>query len=101
MSVFAPGEAYSGIINPLDFMKSPQDSVMAEEIGHFINRNASLGTGKSNKFFSKAGDLLATAFLQLVKGSRYSDMAMLSAILRLSNLVKRIDYAVQSRWNDE
>ncbi|MGB3263926.1 MAG: type IV secretion system DNA-binding domain-containing protein [Microcoleus sp.] len=99
--VFAPGEAYSGIINPLDFMKSPQDSVMAGEIGQVINRNASSGNGKSDEFFSKAGDLLAKALLQLVKGSKYPDMAMLYAILRLPNLVKRIDYAVQSRQIDE
>jgi len=99
--VFAPGEAYSGVINPLDFMKSPQDSVMAGEIGQVINRNASSNQGKSDEFFSKAGDLLAKALLQLVKGSKYSDMAMLYAILRLPNLVKRLDYAIQSRQIDE
>ena len=101
VSVFAPGEPYSGVINPLDFMKSPQDSVMAGEIGQVINRNASSGQGKSDEFFSKAGDLLAKALLQLVKGSKYPDMAMLYAIMRLPNLVKRIDYAVQSRQIDE
>ncbi|MFM6452901.1 MAG: type IV secretory system conjugative DNA transfer family protein, partial [Planktothrix sp.] len=99
--VFAPGEAYSGVINPLDFMKSPQDSVMAGEIGQVINRNASSNQGKSDEFFSKAGDLLAKALLQLVKGSEYPDMAMLYAILRLPNLVKRLDYAIQSRQIDE
>lgn len=99
--VFAPGEAYSGVINPLDFMKSPQDSVMAGEIGQVINRNASSNQGKSDEFFSKAGDLLAKALLQLVKGSKYPDMAMLYAILRLPNLVKRLDYAIQSRQIDE
>jgi len=99
--VFAPGEPYSGVINPLDFMKSPQDAVMAGEIGQVINRNASSFQGKSDEFFSKAGDLLAKALLQLVKGSKYPDMAMLYAIMRLPNLVKRIDYAVQSRQIDE
>lgn len=98
---FAPGEPYSGVINPLDFMKSPQDSVMAGEIGQVINRNASSGQGKNDEFFSKAGDSLAKALLQLVKGSKYPDMAMLYAIMRLPNLVKRIDYAVQSRQIDE
>ncbi len=99
--VFAPGETYSGVINPLDFMKSPQDSVMAGEIGQVINRNASSNQGKSDEFFSKAGDLLAKALLQLVKGSKYPDLAMLYAILRLPNLVKRLDYAIQSRQIDE
>jgi Type IV secretory pathway, VirD4 components len=88
VSVFAPGEPYSGIINPLDFMKSPQDSVMAGEIGQVINRNASAGNGKSDEFFSKAGDLLAKALLQLVKGSRYPDMAMLYAIFEVAKFCK-------------
>ncbi|MDF5726164.1 MAG: type IV secretion system DNA-binding domain-containing protein [Rhizonema sp. PD37] len=99
--VFAPGEIYSGVINPLDFMKSPQDAVMAGEIGQVINRNASSSQGKGDEFFSKAGDLLAKAILQLVKGSRYPDMAMVYSVLRLPNLVKRIDFAVQSRAMDE
>ena len=99
--VFAPGEGYSGVINPLDFMKSPQDAVMAGEIGQVINRNASSSQGTSDEFFSKAEDLLAKAILQLVKGSRYPDMAMVYSVLRLPNLVKRIDFAVQSRAMDE
>jgi len=103
--VFAPEEPYSGVINPLDFIKSPQDSVMAGELGQVINRNASSGqSGKGDEFFSKAGDLLAKALLQLVKShpnSDYHDMAMLYSFLRLPNLVKRIDYAVQTKQMDE
>ncbi len=97
--VFAPGEPYSGIINPLDFIKSPEDSVMAGELGQVINRNASSGSSKGDEFFSKAGDMLAKGLLQLVKTYQnpdYHDMALLYALLRLPNLVKRIDHAVQS-----
>lgn len=104
VKVFAPGEAYSGVINPFDFIKSPQDSVMAGEIGQVINRNASSGQGKSDEFFSKAGDLLAKGLLQLIKSHpnpEFHDMAMLYAVMRLPNLVKRIDYAVQSRRINE
>ncbi|MFB2893637.1 hypothetical protein ACE1CI_12060 [Aerosakkonemataceae cyanobacterium BLCC-F50] len=43
VQVFAPGESYSGVINPLDFMRDAQDAVMAAEIGSVIARNASLG----------------------------------------------------------
>jgi type IV secretion system protein VirD4 len=100
--VFAPGEAFSGVINPLDYMRDARDGVMAGEIGKVINRNAREGDGgRSDEFFTKAGDLLAKALLQLVKGSRYPDMAMLYAVLRLPNLVHRIDYAVQSKQLDE
>src|SRR6476469_4614232 len=100
--VFAPGELFSGVINPLDYMRDARDGVMAGEIGKVINRNAREGDGgRSDEFFTKAGDLLAKALLQLVKGSRYPDMAMLYAVLRLPNLVQRIDYAVQSKRLDE
>jgi type IV secretion system protein VirD4 len=98
--VFAPGEAFSGVINPLDYMRDARDGVMAGEIGQVINRNASSG-GKSDEFFAKAGDLLAKALLQLVKGSPYPDMAMLYAVLRLPKLVQRLDHAVQSKRLDE
>jgi type IV secretory pathway TraG/TraD family ATPase VirD4 len=98
--VFAPGESFSGVINPLDYMRDARDGVMAGEIGQVINRNANSG-GKSDEFFAKAGDLLAKALLQLVKGSTYPDLAMLYAVLRLPNLVQRIDHAVQSKQLDE
>ena len=100
--VFAPGEPYSGILNPLDFIRDERDAVMAGELGQVINRNAAMG-GKTDEFFSKAGDLLAKALLQLVKSEPavYPDMAMLYAVLRLPHLVKRIDYAVQHRKIDE
>jgi type IV secretion system protein VirD4 len=100
--VFAPGEPYSGILNPLDFIRDERDSVMAGELGAVINRNASTG-GKTDEFFSKAGDLLVKALLQLVKSEAavYHDMAMLYAVLRLPHLVKRIDYAIQNRRIDE
>jgi len=77
---------------------------MAGELGQVINRNASSGSGKGDEFFSKAGDLLAKALLQLVKSHKnpdYHDMAMLYSFLRLPNLVKRIDHAVQTKQMDE
>lgn len=98
--VFAPGEPYSGVLNPLDFIRDPYDSVMAGEIGQVINRNAARG-GKSDEFFATAGDLLAKALLQLAKGTQYPDMAMVYALLRLPNLAQRLDYAVQSHQMDE
>jgi type IV secretion system protein VirD4 len=98
--VFAPGEPFSGVLNPLDFMRDAYDSVMAGEIGQVINRNASKG-GKSDEFFSTAGDLLAKALLQLAKVTNHADMAMVYALLRLPNLVDRLDHVIQSRQLDE
>ncbi|MGG6268886.1 type IV secretory system conjugative DNA transfer family protein [Leptolyngbya sp. AN03gr2] len=97
---FAPGEAFSGVLNPLDFMRDAYDSVMAGEIGQVINRNASKG-GKSDEFFSTAGDLLAKALLQLAKSTQHPDLEMVYALLRLPNLVERLDHAIQSRQLDE
>jgi type IV secretion system protein VirD4 len=100
--VFAPGEAFSDIFNPLDFLRDERDSVMAGELAQVINRNASSG-GKTDEFFSKAGDLLAKGLLQLVKSpqAKFHDMAMVYAILRLPGLAKRLDYAVQQKQIDE
>jgi type IV secretion system protein VirD4 len=94
VQVFAPGEAYSGVINPLDFMRDAQDAVMAAEIGQVIARNASPGESKGNEFFEKAGELMAKGLVQLAKSSSYPDLAMVYAIIQLPNLVDRIYHAV-------
>ncbi|MGK7875387.1 MAG: type IV secretory system conjugative DNA transfer family protein [Xenococcaceae cyanobacterium] len=94
VQVFAPGEPYSGVINPLDFMRDAQDAVMAGEIGQVIARNASSGEGKGNEFFQKAGEMMAKGLVQLAKGSDYPDLAMVYAIIQLPDLVKRIEHAV-------
>ena len=94
VQVFAPGEAYSGVINPLDFMRDAQDAVMAAEIGQVIARNASPGESKGNEFFEKAGELMAKGLVQLAKSSPYPDLAMVYAIIQLPNLVDRIYHAV-------
>ncbi|MFB8798335.1 MAG: type IV secretion system DNA-binding domain-containing protein [Microcoleus sp.] len=93
VQVFAPGEAYSGTINPLDFMRDAQDAVMAAEIGQVI-ANASPGESKGNEFFEKAGELMAKGLVQLAKSSPYPDLAFVYAIIQLPDLVKRIDHAV-------
>ncbi|NEO99562.1 MAG: type IV secretory system conjugative DNA transfer family protein [Symploca sp. SIO2E9] len=94
VQVFAPGEPYSGVINPLDLMRDAQDTVMAGEIGQVIARNSSFGNGKGNEFFEKAGEMMAKGLVQLAKGSDYPDLAMVYAIIQLPNLVKRIEHAV-------
>ena len=94
VQVFAPGEAYSGTINPLDFMRDAQDAVMAAEIGQVIARNASPVESKGNEFFEKAGELMAKGLVQLAKSSPYPDLAFVYAIIQLPDLVKRIDHAV-------
>lgn len=101
VDVFAPGEHYSGVINPLDFMQSPQDGTMAGELAQVIHRNTRTVKGSGDEFFAEAGILLAKAILQLVKGSPFPDMGMVYTVLRLPQLVHRLDHAVQTRAIDE
>ena len=94
VQVFAPGEPYSGVINPLDFMRDSQDAVMAGEIGQIIAQNARSGEGKSHEFFQNAGEMLAKGLVQLAKASDYQDLAMVYAFIQLPNFVERIYHAV-------
>jgi type IV secretion system protein VirD4 len=94
VQVLAPGEAYSGVINPLDFMKNHQDAMMAGELGRIIAQNAGLGEGKGNEFFQQAGEMLARGLVQLAKQSNYPDLAMVYAFIQLPNFVERIYHCV-------
>ncbi len=95
VEVFAPGELYSGVINPLDFMDSPQDATMAGEIGQIIIQNSpGIKNGKGDSFFQQNGAMLAKGLLQLAKSSEYPDLAMVYALARLPQFVQRLEYAV-------
>ncbi|BAU67508.1 hypothetical protein STA3757_49300 (plasmid) [Stanieria sp. NIES-3757] len=93
--VFAPGEPYSGVINPLDFMDSPQDATMAGEIGQIIIQNSpGVKNSKGDSFFQLNGAMLAKGLLQLAKSSKYPDLAMVYALARLPQFIQRLEYAV-------
>lgn len=95
INVFAPGEPYSGVINVLDFMASPQDATMAGEIGQVIIKNSpGSKNAKGDNFFQQNGAMLAKGLLQLAKSSIYPDLAMVYALARLPSFIKRLDYAV-------
>lgn len=99
--IFAPGEPYSEVINPLDFMENSEDAVTAAQIAQVINANAS-GGGKGDEFFSKAADLLAKALIQLAKGSDCPDLATVYCIQSVDDFINKLHTAVQagkvSRW---
>lgn len=95
VQVFAPGEPYSGVINPLDFMDSPQDATMAGEIGQIIIQNSpGVKNSKGDSFFQHNGAMLAKGLLQLAKSSEYPDLAMVYALARLPQFIQRLEYAV-------
>jgi type IV secretion system protein VirD4 len=93
--IFAPGESYSEVINPLDFMENQEDAVTAAQIAQVINANAG-SSGKSDEFFSKAADLLAKALIQLAKGSDRPDLAMVYCIQSTDGFINKLHAAVQA-----
>lgn len=99
--IFAPGEPYSEVINPLDFMENQEDAVTAAQIAQVINANAG-GSGKGDEFFSKAADLLAKALIQLAKSSDCPDLATVYCIQSIDEFTNKLQSAVQagkvSRW---
>jgi type IV secretory pathway TraG/TraD family ATPase VirD4 len=96
VTVLSPGFPESAVANPIDFLRSNEDSEMARQLAVTLNRNFQLGSDDSgNSFFSNAGDQLVQAVFMLVKGTRYPDIMMCQAILGLPKLVKRIEQACE------
>ena len=99
--VFAPGFAYSGTINILDFLKDPGDALMAKQLAVVINRNSKSGAeSKQNEYFSQAADLLVQTLFMLAKGSIYPDLLQAWAILQLPDIAKRMLQARKEGWID-
>ncbi|WP_375466860.1 type IV secretory system conjugative DNA transfer family protein [uncultured Nostoc sp.] len=96
VTVLAPGFAESAVANPIDFLRSNEDSEMARQLAITLNRNFQLGDKDSgNSFFTNAGDQLVQAVFMLAKGTPYPDIMMCQAILGLPKLVKRIEQAAE------
>jgi type IV secretion system protein VirD4 len=102
IAVFAPGYAYSNVINPLDFLNDEGDSLMARQLAITINRNAQrLAGGKEDPFFAEAGEKVVEGCFLLAKATAYPDLVMAHAILGLSRLEARLQYAKeQGRLDD-
>lgn len=94
VKIFAPGFEESEVCNPLDFLRSPDDALMARQIATVMNRNFALSSNASeDKFFADAGDQLTQAMLMLAKGLPAPDILTASTILSLSKLPERIQAA--------
>lgn len=92
VAVFAPGFDYSAVCNPLDFLEDATDSTMAKQFAITMNRNSKAGesSGRQDEYFKQAGDLLVQSILMLAKGSPYSDLTMVWAILSCPDLARRM-----------
>lgn len=101
VSVFAPGKAYTGTCNLLDFVKSPTDSLMAYQLSFILEKNsagATPGQASSGKdFFERTGVNLVEAAILLAKLTEYPDLLTVGKILNLPLLIDRIKTLRESR----
>jgi type IV secretion system protein VirD4 len=102
--VLAPGQPYTNVCNPLDFLADETDTLMASQLAQVLQKN----TQKENRredFFDSAGSNLVEAVMLLAKTTPYPDVLMASKILNLSDLPARIRSAGQegriSSWTLE
>ncbi|PSR19305.1 transfer complex protein TrsK [filamentous cyanobacterium CCP3] len=99
VDVFAPGQPYTGICNPLDFLEDETDALMASQLAAVLQKNTQRDGGyRDNDFFNSAGTNLVEAVMLLAKRTPYPDLLMASKILNLSNLPGRIRQAGESGW---
>jgi type IV secretion system protein VirD4 len=95
--VFAPGFPYTGVCNPLDFVRDASDALMAGQLAEVIYKNTRRGNNASeNDFFSSAGQKLVEAVILLSKLTEFPDLLMAKKLLNLPGLTKRIRLAAQS-----
>ncbi len=92
--VFAPGFPYTGVCNPLDFVRDASDALMAGQLAEVIYKNTRRGSSASeNDFFSQAGQKLVEAVMLLAKITPYPDLLMAKKLLNLPSLPTRIRLA--------
>lgn len=91
VAVFAPGQPYTGVCNPLDFLVDETDSLMAAQLAQVLQKNTQReGAYRDNDFFTSAGTNLVEAVMLLAKMTPYPDLLMASKLLNLSDLPLRI-----------
>ncbi len=91
VAVFAPGQPYTGVCNPLDFLLDATDSLMAAQLAQVLQKNTQReGAYRDNDFFTSAGTNLVEAVMLLAKMTPYPDLLMASKLLNLSDLPVRI-----------
>jgi type IV secretion system protein VirD4 len=95
--VFAPGFPYTGVCNPLDFVRDASDALMAGQLAEVIYKNTRRGNNASeNDFFSNAGQKLVEAVILLSKLTEFPDLLMAKKLLNLPGLPQRVRLAAQA-----
>jgi type IV secretion system protein VirD4 len=95
--VFAPGFPYTGVCNPLDFVRDASDALMAGQLAEVIYKNTRRGANATeNDFFSNAGQKLVEAVILLAKVTEFPDLLMAKKLLNLPGLPKRVRLAAMT-----
>jgi type IV secretion system protein VirD4 len=98
VAVFAPGQPYTSVCNPLDFLADATDSLMASQLAQVLQRNTQREGGyRENDFFATAGTNLVEAVMLLAKTTSHPDLLMASQILNLTHLPARIRAAATEK----
>ncbi|MEM9088792.1 MAG: type IV secretion system DNA-binding domain-containing protein [Cyanobacteria bacterium P01_F01_bin.53] len=92
---FVPGYPESGILNPLDFIQSPEDLTSAREIAKGLHANAmqSGRNGRNDPFFDEAAVTALSAGMAMAKATEYPDLLTTHAFLSLPDLPERLSRA--------
>ncbi len=86
VDVFAPGQPYTGICNPLDFLEDETDALMASQLAAVLQKNTQRDGGyRDNDFFNSAGTNLVEAVMLLAKRTPYPDLLMANKIWIFQN----------------
>ena len=89
--IFAPGFPESGVINPLDFLRSPTDTETARQLVSVMNKNfRALTNSSGNRFFDTGGDQIGEGVLALAESTDFQDLLMAQTVLSLPNLPERL-----------
>ncbi len=91
--IFAPGQPYSCVINPLDSMRDKWDINAAQMIAENFHDNLRGEEQKTDGFFAPAAKRVVYGSFCLAKGTPYPDLLMAFCILSLKDLEKRLRYA--------
>ncbi len=91
VNVFAPGQAYSCVFNPIDhFLTGANDDTTARVLAEVFHANLRNKKNTGDAFFTPAGQRLLQALFQLAKSTKFPDLAMAFAILTLKQLPERL-----------
>jgi type IV secretory pathway TraG/TraD family ATPase VirD4 len=89
--IFAPGYPESEVCNPLEFLESDSDSMMARQFAEVMNQNFKRsGQTSEDGFFGPAGDQVTEAIMMLARGTVYPDLMMCQALASRTDLAHQI-----------